>query len=53
MKQQEQKPVDNVRPYSYQPSKAELEEIIQIDATPDEIVRALFRQVHVAEDSSS
>ena len=36
-----------VRESSYQPSKAELEEDVSIDATPDEVARALTRTVNV------
>lgn len=43
-------PEVRVRPYSYQPSKAELEEEMQIDATPEELAKALLRQVKVVED---
>ena len=42
-----QKPV--VRPYNYQPSKAELEEDISVDASPEEIRDALMRPVTVVE----
>jgi len=31
---------------SYQPSKAELEEDVSLDATPDEVARALTRTVN-------
>ena len=36
-----------VLPYSYQPSKAELEEDVEIDATPEELGDALMRDVTV------
>ena len=35
-----------LRPPSYQPSKAELEEELRIDATPDEVAAALMRDVN-------
>ena len=41
------KPVVEVLPYSYQPSKAELEEEVEIDATPEELGDALMRDVTV------
>ena len=41
------KPVVELMPSMYQPSKAELEEEIHIDATPEELARALGRQVTV------
>ena len=31
-----------VKPHVYQPSKAELEEPLRIDATPEEAARAMF-----------
>ena len=46
----EPRPVVRVRPNSYQPSKAELEEKFTIDASPEELIRAAFRQVEVVED---
>lgn len=36
-----------VKPYSYQPSKAELEEDVSVDATPEEDRAALMRPVVV------
>lgn len=36
-----------LRPPSYQPSKAELEEDLSIDATPDELAATLMRDVNV------
>ena len=41
------KPVVELPPSSYQPTKAELEEEIHIDAIPEELARALGRQVEV------
>lgn len=35
------------RPAKYQPSKAELEEDMSIDATPEELARSALRQVNV------
>ena len=39
-----------VKPHSYQPSKAELEEDVKINTTPDALARALLRPVKVVED---
>ena len=39
-----------VKPHSYQPSKAELEEPIKIDATPEELAAAVLRPVRTVED---
>ena len=45
--------VVNVRPYSYQPSRAELNEDISVDASPEEIRDALMRSVTVVESEES
>ena len=39
-----------VKPNSYQPRKAELEAPVNIDATPDRLVRAILRPVRIVED---
>ncbi|GEM_PF-1309719 len=46
------KPVVRLKPSSYQPSKAGLEEEVRIDATPEELLQAVVRDVTVetAED---
>ena len=36
-----------LKPHSYQPSKAELEEKFRIEATPEELGQALMRDVKV------
>ncbi len=41
------KPEVRVRPASYQPTKAELEEDMSIDATPEELARVALRPVEV------
>ena len=41
------KPVVKLAHHTYQPSKAELEEDVSIDATPEEIARAVLRPVQV------
>ena len=43
------KPTIKLQPSSYQPSKAELEEPIHIPMTPEELARAVGRQVIVQE----
>ena len=48
--QPKQKPVVRVRPHTYQPSKAELEEDVRLDATPEELVRAVLQPVRIVED---
>ncbi len=44
-----EKPVVHVKPHTYQPRKAEKEEVVGYNASPDEAVKALFRQVIVKE----
>ena len=39
-----------VRPHKYQPKKAELEEEFTVDATPEELARALLSPARVVED---
>ena len=43
----------HVRPFSYQPSKAELEEDVSIDATPDELAEAVLRPVRMVGDENA
>ena len=40
-------PVVRLRPSSYKPTKAELDEDVSVDATPDEVARAITRKVTV------
>ena len=40
----------HVKPTTYQPSKAELEEPIHLDATPEELARAVMQPVTVITD---
>ena len=47
------KPELRVRPFSYQPSKAELEEDVRVEATPEELARAILRPVTVVEDTEA
>ena len=42
-----ERPVVDVVDSSYQPSKAELEEDVRIDATPEKLLRAVLRPVTV------
>ena len=41
------KPAVRLKPSSYQPSKAELEEDMRIDATPEALLRAVVRDVKI------
>lgn len=40
-------PIVRIKSSRYQPSKAELEEEIHIDATPEELARAVLKQVKI------
>ena len=53
MPEPKRKPVVRVRPYAYQPNKAEIEEDVRLDATPDELARAALRPVEVIEDEKA
>ena len=44
-----EKPVVRVRPSKYYPSKEELEEDVNVDATPEQVRDALMRTVIVKE----
>ena len=48
----EPKDAVRVKPCSYQPSKAELEEDVSVNATPEEVARAMSprRPVKIGED---
>lgn len=50
MQKLDQRPEVRVKPNSYQPSKAELEEDMRIEASPEEVIRAAFQQTKVVED---
>ena len=45
-----EKPVVRLKPSSYQPSTAEMEEDIGIDATPQDVLRAVVRDVRIEID---
>lgn len=47
------RPTVRVKPHDYQPHKAELEETIKIEATPEELARAVLRPVNIVEDSDA
>jgi len=47
------RPIVRVKPNSYQPTKAELEERVKIEATAEEVIRQAFRQVRVVEDKDA
>ena len=44
------RPTIRVKPHSYQPSKAELEEPIHINATPKQLAKAAVTPVRIVED---
>ena len=39
-----------LKPNRYQPSKAEMEEPVKIDATPEQVARAVLRPVKIIKD---
>lgn len=47
---QKRDPVVRAKPHSYQPSKAELEEPVKVDATPQRLALAAVTPVRVVED---
>ncbi len=47
---QPNRPTVRVKPHSYQPSKAEREAPIRINATPDQIAKAAVTPVRILED---
>ena len=46
-KQPAARPVVTIKPATYQPSKAEIEEDVSVDATPEELAKAALRQVTI------
>ena len=48
-----EKPVVRVRPFQYQPSKAELEADINVDASPEDVRDALMRSVVIKESEDA
>ena len=46
------KPVVRIKPREYQPNKAELDDPVKIDATPDDLARAVLTQVRVVRDTA-
>ena len=47
------RPKVRVKPHKYQPKKAELEEDVNIEATPDELARAALAPVKVLQDDDA
>lgn len=45
-------PIVRVKPHSYRPTKADLEENMAIPASPEEVARAVMRHVRVVEEES-
>ena len=46
-------PTIRVKPHSYQPSKAEREAPIRVNATPDQIAKAAVTPVRIIEDQDA
>ncbi len=53
MKNKQGKTEIRVKSFDYQPKKSELEEELYIDTTPEELARAVLRQVKVFEEDSN
>ena len=53
MPKRPQRPEVRVKPHVYQPRKAELEEPVKIDATPDELARAVLQPVRIVVDDDA
>ena len=47
------KPAVRLKPSSYQPSKAEMEEDIGIDTTPEDLLRAVVSDVRIEYDENT
>ena len=47
------KPVVRVKPATYQPSRAELEEDMAIDTTPEELARVALQPMKVVQDDDA
>ena len=47
------KPTIRVKPYDYQPRKADHEQTFKADATPGDLARAVLRPVQVVEDPAA
>ena len=47
------KPTIKVKPYDYQPSKAEHDQTFKADATPEDLARTVLRPVQVVEDPTA
>ena len=45
--QEPKRPVIELAPSEYQPSKAELEEDVRLDATPEDVARSVLQPVRV------
>lgn len=53
LKPGDRRPTVRVKPSGYQPNKAELEQDVRIDASPEDVIRTAFRQVKVVEDADA
>ena len=47
------RPTVKVQPRTYQPTRSELREKVQINTTPEQLAKKVLRQVRVTEDKSS
>ena len=53
MPKSDPRPTINVKPHAYQPSKAELDVTIRVDATPQQLAKAVVTPVRIVEDSDA
>ena len=52
-KRNDGRPIVRVRPHGHQPGKAELEEMVKIETTPDELAKAVLRPAKIVKDSEA
>ena len=53
MNHQQTRPEVRLKPSRYQPSKAQLDEDVRIETTPEDLIRAAFQPVRVVEDQNA
>ena len=53
MEKTRDRPTLRLKPSSYQPGKAEMEEDIGIDTTPENLLRAVVREVRIEYDENA
>ena len=53
MPKRPERPELHVKPHTYQPRKAKLEEPVKVDATPDESAKAVLQPVRIVVDEDA